>query len=224
MPQRPSVLVFDVNETLSDLSPLADRFADLGVPGSMAQQWFAWLLRDGFALTAAGASVKFSVVEEGVLRTLLASEELDRDLDQAVQHVTSGFTALPVHPDVPDAVRALRDLGLRLVTLTNGSTAVAEQLFARAGLRETFETLLSVEDAGAWKPDPASYAYAARTFGVEAAEMLLVAVHPWDIDGASRAGLSTAWVSRFGADHPGHFRPPTYTIRALPELAALLAG
>ncbi len=222
MPQRLSVVVFDVNETLSDMSPMADRFADLGVPGSMAKQWFAALLRDGFALTAAGASEKFSVVGEGVLRTLLAPEELDRDLDGAVQHVMSGFTALPVHPDVPDGVRALRDLGLRLVTLTNGSTAVGEQLFAQAGLRDAFEALLSVEDAGAWKPDPASYAYAARTCRVEAAEMLLVAVHPWDIDGASRAGLSTAWVSRSGTDYPGHFRPPSHTVRALPELAALL--
>jgi len=224
VPQRPSVVVFDVNETLSDLSPMADRFADLGVPGSMAKQWFAALLRDGFALTAAGASEKFSVVGEGVLRTLLAPEELDRDLDEAVQHVMSGFTALPVHPDVPDGVRALRDLSLRLVTLTNGSTAVGEQLFAQAGLRDAFEALLSVEDAGAWKPDPASYAYAAHACRVEAAEMLLVAVHPWDIDGASRAGLSTAWVSRSVADYPGHFRPPTHTVRALPELAALLAA
>jgi len=164
------------------------------------------------------------VVGESVLRTLLAPEELDRDLDQGVQHVMSGFTGLPLHPDVPDGVRALRDLGLRLVTLTNGSTAVAEQLFAQAGLREAFETLLSVDDAGAWKPDPAAYANAARTCRVEAAEMLLVAVHPWDIDGASRAGLSTAWVSRVGTDYPGHFRPPTHTVRALPELAALLAG
>jgi len=220
---RPSVVVFDVNETLSDLSPMADRFADLGVPGSMAEQWFAALLRDGFALTAAGASEKFSVIAEGVLRTLLAPEELDRDLDEAVQHVMSGFTALPVHPDVPDGVRALRALGLRLITLTNGSTAVSEKLFERAGLREAFEALLSVEDAGAWKPDPASYAYAARTCRVEAAEVLLVAVHPWDVDGASRAGLSTAWVSRAGRDYPGYFRPPTYTVRALPELAALLA-
>ncbi len=110
MPQRPSVVVFDINETLSDMSQRADRFADLGVPGSMAKQWFAALLRDGFALTAAGASEKFSVIGEGVLRTLLAPEELDRDLDEAVQHVMSGFTALPVHPDVPDGVRALRDL------------------------------------------------------------------------------------------------------------------
>ena len=136
----------------------------------------------------------------------------------------SGFTALPVHPDVPDGVRALRDLGLRLVTLTNGATAVGEQLLTRAGIRDAFELLLTVEDAGAWKPDPASYAYAARTCGVDASQMLLVAVHPWDIDGASRAGLSAAWVSRSGADYPGHFRSPTHTIRGLPELAALLSG
>ncbi len=32
MPQRPFGVVFDVNESLFDLSPLADRFADLGVP------------------------------------------------------------------------------------------------------------------------------------------------------------------------------------------------
>lgn len=224
MPQRPSVIVFDVNETLSDMSPLAERCAELGVPGSMAKQWFAELLRDGFALTVVGASEKFSVVADGVLRTLLAPHELDRDLDGAVQHVMGGFSALPVHPDVPDGVRALRELGLRLVTLSNGSSAVAEQLFEHAGLRDSFASLLSVEDAGAWKPDPKSYAYAATTCGVTTAEMLLVAVHPWDIDGASRAGMSTAWVSRAGSDYPTHFRPPTYTVRALPELAALLKG
>ncbi|MBC7373700.1 MAG: haloacid dehalogenase type II [Frankiales bacterium] len=224
MPPRPAVVVFDVNETLSDMSPMVERFADLGVPGSMAGRWFTALLRDGFALTAAGASERFAVVGEGVLRTLLAPEQLDREIDEAVQHVMSGLAALPVHPDVPDGVRALRDLGLRLVTLTNGSTAAGEQLLTRAGIRDAFEQLLSVEDAGAWKPDPAAYAHAARRCGVDASALLLVAVHPWDIDGARRAGLSTAWVSRSGADYPGHFRPPTYTVRGLPELAALLSS
>jgi len=136
----------------------------------------------------------------------------------------SGFTTLPIHPDVPDGVRALRALGLRLVTLTNGSTAIGHELLVQAGIRDAFETLLSVEEAGAWKPDPASYAYAGRTCGIDAGKMLLVAVHPWDIDGAGRAGLSTAWVSRSGADYPGHFRPPTHTVQALPELAALLSA
>lgn len=56
MSASPSVIVFDVNETLSDMSPMAQRFSDVGAPAHLAKLWFASLLRDGFALTAAGTS------------------------------------------------------------------------------------------------------------------------------------------------------------------------
>ncbi len=202
MPHRPTVIVFDVNETLSDLAPMADRFADIGVERYLAAQWFAMLLRDGFALTAAGGSEKFAVLGEQTLRTLLSGRALDRDLAAAVGHVMDGFRALPVHPDVPGGVRSLRTAGYRLVTLTNGSTAAADRLFTRAGIGGEFDALLSVEDAGAWKPARRAYEYAAMRCDVELIDLLLVAVHPWDIDGAARAGLSTAWVNRAGDPYP----------------------
>lgn len=220
---QPSVIVFDVNETLSDMAPMAGRFADIGAPEHLAKLWFASLLRDGFALTAAGAQERFSVLGEGALRTLLARAELNRDVDAAIEHVMAGFLSLQVHADVPDGVRALRSAGLRLVTLTNGSTRVAEELFASAGIRPEFEQLLSVEDAGTWKPAQAAYEYAARVCGTDVAEMLLVAVHPWDIDGAARAGLNTAWINRTGVPYPGYFTPPRHTVAALTELVAALA-
>ncbi|MEJ7796297.1 MAG: hypothetical protein WKF50_12150, partial [Nocardioides sp.] len=66
---------------------------------------------------------------------------------EAVSYIMDGFAGLPVHADVPDGVVALRDLGIRLVTLSNGSASVAEALFDRAGIREHFERLLTVEDA-----------------------------------------------------------------------------
>jgi 2-haloacid dehalogenase len=135
----------------------------------------------------------------------------------------SGFTELPVHPDVPDGVRALQGAGHRLVTLSNGAAGVAERLLERAGLREHFEALLSVEDAGAWKPARAAYEHAGRQCGVPLEEMMLVAVHPWDIDGASRAGLSTAWIDRAGAAYPDVFTAPTCTVTGLDELSAVLA-
>ena len=61
------------------------------------------------------------------------------------------------------------------------------------------EQFLSVDDAGIWKPHPDAYAYAVRTMGVEPADAMLVAAHPWDIDGAARAGLATAYVNRAAA-------------------------
>lgn len=60
--QRPAVVVFDVNETLSDMSPTAGRFEDVGAPGHLATTWFAGLLRDGFAQTATDSSEPFARV------------------------------------------------------------------------------------------------------------------------------------------------------------------
>ena len=138
------VVVFDVNETLSDMAPIAGRFADLGAPEHLARLRFADVLRDGFALSAVGRSRTFSEIAGGVLANVLADTSLDRDMDSAVAHVMAGFMELPVHADVSDGVRALARAGFRLVTLSNGSAEIAERLLAAAGIREHFERCLSV--------------------------------------------------------------------------------
>lgn len=216
------VVVFDVNETLSDMAPLAQRFADVGAPPALATLWFAALLRDGFARTAAGESERFVVLADGELRVVLHGVALDRPLDDAVAHILDGFMALSCHRDVPVGVHALRRRGLRLVTMSNGAAAVAEKLLGDAGLRDAFEHVLSVEDAGVWKPAPGSYRYVAQVCGVDPAELLMVAVHPWDLDGAARAGLRTAWVNRSGGPYPTWCRPPDHVVPSLEGLAAAL--
>lgn len=224
MHPRPSVIVFDVNETLSDMAPLASRFADIGVPELLAKVWFASLLRDGFALAAAGSQETFARLAGGALRTMLAGARLSRPADEAVDHVLSGFAELNVHPDVPDGVRLLRRHGLRLVTLSNGSAEVAARLFTRAGIREHFEHLLSVEDAGAWKPVPAAYTHAARACSVDIGQMLLVATHPWDIHGAHQAGMRTGWIARQQEPYPGYFAAPDLRASDLVSLAGQIAA
>ncbi|MFI5085970.1 MAG: haloacid dehalogenase type II, partial [Actinomycetales bacterium] len=198
MNDQMDVIVFDVNETLSDLSPMADRFARTGAPELLAKVWFAGVLRDGFALAAAGGAEPFAEIAAQSLRGLLTGIPLDRSIGDAVDYIMDGFGALTLHPDAAAGIRALKSAGFRLVTLSNGSTAVAEKLFTGAGILGDFERLLSVEDAPGWKPVPRAYAYAAQSCGVEPARMLLAAVHPWDIHGAAEAGLRTAWVNRNG--------------------------
>ncbi len=215
-----SLILFDVNETLSDMSPLRDRFSDVGAPADLFDTWFAQTLRDGFALTLAGTPQPFVDVASGVLAQALTQYELDRSSEDAVQHVIGGFQSLDVHPDVVEGVRALADAGFRLVTLTNGSVDISAGLLERAGIRDAFEHTLSVEAEGPWKPAPSSYAYALDVCGVTAEQAALVAVHPWDVHGAQRAGLSGVWLNRSDADYPSRFDPPTLSIAALPELAA----
>ena len=208
-----AVYVFDVNETLSDLAPMGTRFAEVGLSPTAAQLWFSALLRDGIGVAAAGGLVRFADAARGVLAAMLPGDP------DAVEHVMAGFLELPVHPDVPDGVRALRAAGHRLATLSNGAAEVAVGLLGRAGIRDQFEALLSVEDAGVWKPARAAYLHAADRLGVRPAEATLVAVHPWDIDGAARAGLRTAWINRTGAAYPAHLTSPERTVRTVGELA-----
>lgn len=224
MPSRPSVVVFDVNETLSDMAPMADRFADLGVEPGLSATWFAALLRDGFALSTVGQARPFAEIGAAVLRGLLDGRELRIGPDEAVRHVLDGFASLSLHPDVVDGVVALRRGGMRLVTLTNGPASVSDGLFERAGVRAEFEQLLSVDDVGVWKPAAAAYRYAAQRTGVEVGDLMLVAVHPWDIHGARQAGLRTAWIDRRGAPWPEHFDKPDVTLHALTDLVEHLTG
>ncbi len=218
-PRPPRLLIFDVNETLSDMSPMAKRFEDVGAPAHLATTWFAGLLRDGFALTAVDSSDSFAHIAAESLRVSLHGLPLNRGAADVVSHIMDGFSALSVHADVPDGIGALGGRGIRLVTLSNGSASVAEALFDRAGIREHFERLLTVEDAGRWKPAPEAYSHALQECGVDPEEAMLVAVHPWDIDGASRAGLATAWVNRTGGPYPEYFRAPDLMAASLTDLA-----
>jgi 2-haloacid dehalogenase len=201
---------------------MAGRFEDVGAPGHLAKTWFTGLLRDGFALTAVDASTSFARIAGESLKVTLHGVSLNRDTESAVAHVMDGFAGLEVHPDVSDGVRAMSDLGIRLVTLSNGAASVAEALLERAGVQDHFEMFLSVEDAGIWKPAAGAYAYALEQCGVDPMDAVLVAVHPWDIDGASRAGLGTAWISRGGGPYPEYFEGPDLRPGSLVELAELL--
>lgn len=218
----PAVMLFDVNETLSDMSPMGQRFVDVGAPAHLAATWFATLLRDGFALTAAGSTAPFAQLGVGALHGSLDGLPLSRTIDEAIEHIMGGFDELTVHNDFQDGIPALAVLDTRLVTLSNGAATVAQRLFERAGTGEHFERLLSVEDAGVWKPAPGAYAYAAQQCGVEPIDMMLVAVHPRDIDGAHRAGLGAAWINPTGATYPDYFGAPTLEATSISHLAQLL--
>jgi 2-haloacid dehalogenase len=223
MTARPTVIAFDVNGTLSDMEPLRGRFVDIGVPGDLLESWFAATLRDGFALTAAGTYADFSDVAADSLRTALSSvADLRPGLEEAVAFVLAGFPELDVHPDVPEGIRRLHEAGVRLVTLTNGSVALSEAMLERAAVLDRFERRMSVGEVRRWKPAAEPYLYAAAQCGVSVEEMALIAVHPWDTDGAKRAGLITGWVNRKEQPYPHCFREPDVIGSDLPAVADAL--
>lgn len=218
-------VIFDVNETLTDLTPMRERFVEHGLAAHQVDAWFASVLREGFALTSVQQIASFANIGgellHGLLRADIPAEALR---DEAVTAILSAFSSLPVHDDVPEAIRDLAARGHTLVTLSNGSAKVATTVLEAADLTRHFDSLLSVEDAGIWKPAGGAYAYALKHGGWSAEESLLVACHPWDLNGARVAGLATAWVNRTGASWPSYFAEPDLTMTDLRELPGLLTA
>lgn len=220
----PALLLLDVNETLSDTGALAGVLEGLRAPGHLGATWFASVLRDGFALTAAGHPAPFSDVARAAARSLLAPHVPPGSLDDAAETLVGAVGSLPLHPDVPDGLAALATTGIRVVALTNGSASVASGLLERGGVRQHLEAVLSVEafGEGAWKPAASAYRGACATLGVETDEAVLVAVHRWDVDGAAGAGLRTVLVDRTGGGRQdlAVFREPGRTVSGLDDLAS----
>lgn len=222
----PVAAVLDVNETLSDLAGLDARLEEVGADPALRPAWFASTLRDGFALAAAGGDAEFAAIAVPTLAAMLSgARELRGTPGEAARHVVDAMAGLDLHPDVADGLRALTDAGVRIVTLSNGAARVADSLLRRAGLRDLVEDCLSVTDAGRWKPAAEAYAYAVRHLGAQPGELALIAVHPWDVDGARRAGLQTGWISRGGGGYPPFMLEPDVTGCDLPGVAhAILEG
>jgi 2-haloacid dehalogenase len=199
------------------------RFEQVGLPGHTLEPWFAATLRDGFALTAAGTYPAFRDVAADALRALLVAGRRDDDVEAAVDVVLSGFADLPAHPDVAPGLHRLHEAGVRLVTLTNGATAISDRMLDGAGVLPLLEHRLSVDVPRRWKPDSAAYRYAAAVCDVQPTAMALAAVHPWDVDGAKRAGLAGVWIDRRRTPYPQAFLPPDLHVPDFEALADIWA-
>jgi 2-haloacid dehalogenase len=214
-PRRPQVVAFDIIGTVFPLEPLRPAVVALGLPPAGLEGWFAAGLRDAFALSSAGDFQPFLHVLGGALDQVLAEQHLTPS-KAACARLLDGMRHLPARPDARDAFEVIVKAGLRIIALSNGSSASTQSLLRAAYLDHLVERIVSVEDVKLFKPRREVYAHAAQVTKVKAKRLALVAVHPWDINGAKAAGLTTAYVSAERL-FPGTMRSPD--VKA-PSLAA----
>jgi 2-haloacid dehalogenase len=205
----PSVLVFDVNETLVDIDSLAPLFGELFDDERVLREWFAQLLMYSMSATLADKYVKFSTLAQGVLRMIGDIHHVDVS-DDDLYRLKTGLLTMPAHPDATDGLAILRDNGFRLATLTNSPpNPDGPTTLQHSGLAEFFEQQLSVDACHAFKPAPVVYRYACETLGVAPADCMMVAAHAWDTLGAQNVGFSAALITR-----PGN---PVLPVDGLPQ-------
>jgi 2-haloacid dehalogenase len=197
MPDRP-LIVFDVNETLLDLDAIRPTFDRIFDDPAAMRLWFANLITYSEALTLAGVYVPFTDIGAAVLRMLAAARGITVSAADGAE-LTDRFASMPAHPEVPGALRRLREHGFRLFTLTDNTLEISGRQLRQAGVIDCFERRFSVDETvRRHKPAPEAYGSVAGELGVDAEGFCLVACHVWDTLGAVAAGWQAGLILREG--------------------------
>jgi 2-haloacid dehalogenase len=132
------------------------------------------------------------------------------------------YLALDVFPEVPDVLRRLKAAGMRTAILSNGSPPMLDPLVKNAGLNDLFDAVLSVEEAGVYKPHRKVYQLAVDRLGVPASAIAFQSSNAWDAYGASAFGMKVVWCNRYGQRRERLPGAPDREVTTLADLPALV--
>jgi 2-haloacid dehalogenase len=137
-----------------------------------------------------------------------------------VRRLVAEIERLPPFPDVVESLNRLKRR-FRLVILSNGDPDMLEAIRPRLGFE--FDRIISVAEAGSFKPHAATYRRAAELMATPVEAILFVANHAFDCVGAKAAGMRTAFVDRRKRPFGDWPYPPDLVVADFKELADTLA-
>jgi HAD superfamily hydrolase (TIGR01509 family) len=154
----------------------------------------------------------------------------ERGVEPAEEHV-AGFKRMALamadsfivpDPHARKTIAALERLGIPVAVLSNGWNPLQ---VAKARLAGFGGTVLASADLGVQKPDPAAFAALARELDTDPGRCFYVGDDPRaDVGGALSAGFQAVWLDHEGKKYPTDLPPPTYVVRSLEEVLALVAA
>ncbi|MFC6837799.1 haloacid dehalogenase type II [Halomarina ordinaria] len=227
--EETEVLAFDLWDTLLDreavlVPALGELLSEHGSdydPEVLLRRYLAMHFRDSMIDSLIpGPHTPFKEVSRRALSYRLAQLGLDVP-DEDVRWVIRQWKTLEPYPDVDAALDRLSD-EYELVGLSNGDPDMLE------AVRPNFETdldgIVSVADAGAYKPHRASYDLCCERFDVAPHEVLFVTAHTFDLVGAKAIGMRGAFLNRHENPYGGWIHRPDITVPDTDALADVLTA
>ena len=222
-------ITFDLYGTLLDLEAtfapafaafLEERRIDLDA-AELVRTWEWVYLHEGMVDTyLGGPRTPFEILRRTTLSQLFSRMGIDHGRDD-IEDLLGNRVTPALFPDVVEALEPLRQR-YTLSVLSNGDLAVLERIVATLNI--PVHRVISVEQAGCYKPDQRVYRKAIELLNVGSASVLHVAAHAWDIRAARVAGMQGAYVDRHNIPYaPFSDERPEIETADLPALTAILA-
>jgi len=221
--QQSDAVVFDAYGTLLDVHAAMARYAKrLGSKWhALAAEWrikqleYSWIDN----MTVHRARRDFAACTADALDYVLARHAIDGGIRS---ELLTAYERLDAYAEVPTMLDTLRGHGFRLAILSNGTSKMLMAACQAAGITSLLDAILSVEQAGCFKPAPAVYGLVQAELGVTPARTLFVSGNPWDSQAALANGFSVVRVNRHGDPDEYGIRPhlvaELHDLTGLPEL------
>jgi 2-haloacid dehalogenase len=205
---RPKAVLFDLLTALLDSWTLWDAVAGNAVDG---RRWRAAYLKRTYG------EGRYRPYEDMVCEAACGcglSAGLGADL-------AARYGELRPWPEVAETVGPLQGV-VKLGVVTNCSEALGRSAAARTGV--AFDSIVTAEHAGFYKPHPLPYRLCCGDLGVAPQDCLFVAGSPYDLFGAAAVGLPVYWHDRLGMEAPPGAPPPRWHHRTLHPLTRIILG
>ncbi len=215
-------IAFDLYGTLYDVHSVVAR-CDEQFPGrgrEISAIWRQKQLEYTWLRSLMNRYVTFEQATEDALRFTCRHLRLDLD-NEACKALCDAYLRLQPFPEVAGTLRALRQRGLKLAVLSNGSPHSIGAVVGNSGLRAEFDHLLSVDPVRVYKPDDRAYLLAEAAFGLTRSSILFVSSNAWDATGARYFGFPTGWINRSGSVFEEMGQTPDWQLGGLDELLPL---
>ena len=207
--------MFDVHSAVAacraDIGPQAERLSDMWRTRQLQYSWLRSLM---------GAYADFWTVTGEALDVSMRALGLDNAALR--EKLMQLYLTLRAYPDVAPTLDRLRARGLRTAILSNGNHRMLKAAIDNAGIGAKLDAVLSVEDAGIYKPDPRVYQLAVDRLGLPAHQMCFLSSNAWDAHAAAHFGFRVLWCNR--TQQPREALPGKLAgeIRSLDELPDLI--
>ena len=217
----PAIYAFDAYGTLFDVHAAASRQRDaIGANWErLSQLWRTKHLEYSWIHAQTGRHTRFWTLTERSLDFAIASVG---GVPAGVrENLLAAYRKMAAFPEVPRVLAALRERGARLAILSNGDPDMLADAIAASGLDGVFEAVVSVAEAGVFKPAMPVYKLITDRFSCKPADVSFQSSNRWDVAGGQVFGYRTVWVNRAGMPDEYPDMPAALVAR---DLDALLAA
>ena len=209
---------FDMNETLLNLNLLEEKFSAYFKDSHAMKYWFSTLLHSSTVIGMMGAYTDFSKLADFALENLFYENEMELS-ESTKNEILSSFKNLPAYDYVEPAVRLLKENDFTVIAVSNSSSDMIKEQLTNAGIVDMFDSYYSVDAVAAYKPIKDVYHFVAEKEGFDPSENFMVATHDWDLYGAKKAGMKTAYIERGRELFHKHYPSPDLRSANLKDLA-----